>query len=697
MISKNSDGGWSRRLLCWTGVFLLCLVTIACQRVSLGGSAGQTIRVGYGNFPPYMIFRADGSPGGFVVEVVKDAVRRQGMEVEWVRVLGPPDEELRDNKIDVYAFLVITPERQQFLAFSEPWWENKLVLLSRHDRALDNVQATVGKRIGVVSSSFAKKRMEQIMPGAIAVPDRRYQKLVAPVCLGELDGAILDVRLATALRVVEACVNVDLHMTWIPPLNTLYGVGTRKEMAATGRRIFEGILASMQDGEMTRIGEEYGVDASNNQRLVERLRSSEWQMMVAAGVALALLLVLVVVMVQSRRIQKARWQAEEAQKRAEQTLAARGRFVATISHEIRTPLNGLLGIAGLLQRTELDAEQADYAKTIQVSGHSLLAIVNDLLDYSKLDAEQVKLKREAVRLRALLDETRALYAGLASEKGLGLRVVVKEGVPEMLDLDPLRLRQMLSNLLGNAMKFTERGDVGIEAAWEGGWLWIGVRDTGIGVAVEQHQRIFEAFAQADESTTRVYGGTGLGLSVCQQLARLMGGEMGLESEAGKGSCFWLKIPAAELSAPVCAPASGPGVEAAAREEEVGLGLKLLVAEDNRINQKVIEAQLKRLGCSCRLVSDGVELLQVAHGEKFDLILTDCHMPRMDGLEAVQKLRASGGAMAEVPVIVVSASTMEEDQEKWKAARIQGQLAKPLEAEALAAALKQYAGVPGAKV
>jgi PAS domain S-box-containing protein len=381
-----------------------------------------------------------------------------------------------------------------------------------------------------------------------------------------------------------------------------------------------------------------------------------------------------------------------ARDEARRASRAKGEFLAMMSHEIRTPMNGVLGIAELLAATPLDAEQADYLRVIRSSGETLLAIINDILDYSKIEAGRLSLENTDFSLPALVDEIAALFKLRQKPGGPVFVTRIAPDVPAHLSGDPVRLRQILFNLIGNAFKFTERGEIRLEvdlaptADETQVVLAIAVHDTGIGLTEEQCARLFRSFEQADSSTTRKYGGTGLGLAICKSLVELMGGAIGVTSAAGVGSCFHFRVHL-RRGAAVATPSQA--VEAA---QPLHAGLRILLVEDNPVNRKVIGGMLKRLGAGeTALAGNGEEALaQVATGE-FDLILMDTQMPVMDGITATRELRACG---VSTPIVGVSAGALEEERRAALDAGMDDYVLKPVHLDALRAALNRVLAAPG---
>jgi PAS domain S-box-containing protein len=352
--------------------------------------------------------------------------------------------------------------------------------------------------------------------------------------------------------------------------------------------------------------------------------------------------------------------------------AAKSEFLANMSHEIRTPLNGVIGMTEWLLDTPLSGEQREIATTALNSGEHLLAIVNDILDFSKIESGQLTLEAIAFDLQDLLTQTIASIQPTAEEKGLSFIVDVTLNTRRRLG-DPTRIRQVLLNVLSNAVKFTAAGNVSMRVAEEAdGVLLFSVTDTGIGMTKEQLPRLFERFTQADESTSRRYGGSGLGLAICRRLVTMMGGELMVSSTYGTGSQFWFRIRLPPATMPDVA-SNAPGTHA---ETDLA-GLRVLVAEDNPVNQLLTRRMLARLGCEVTLVPNGLAAVETWRAGTFDVILMDCQMPEMDGMEATRNIRSATAAGAEVPIIALTAGALQTDREQAMQAGMSDFLTKPL--------------------
>jgi signal transduction histidine kinase/ActR/RegA family two-component response regulator len=386
-----------------------------------------------------------------------------------------------------------------------------------------------------------------------------------------------------------------------------------------------------------------------------------------------------------RELQVARLAAEAASR-------AKSQFLANMSHEIRTPMNGVLGMADLLLSTSLDGTQRHYVEIIFQSGQNLLAIIDDILDFSKIEMGRFELSEVTFEPRSVVVQVAESLHGHARAKGLELICLLPDDLPEFISGDAVRLRQILMNLIGNAIKFTERGSITISVehrgeSEEGEIFYFSVADTGPGLDMEAQSWIFDAFAQADGSTSRKYGGAGLGLAICRELVQMMHGEIGVESRPGEGSTFWFTVRLGKAGRTEV-------VESVTRKPFPTPFRRLcgdvLLAEDNPVNQTVTVAMLESLGCRVDVADNGLEVIEALGTKRYDVVLMDCQMPEMDGLAATIHIRnMEQGSQHRVPIIALTAHAMKGDKERCLAAGMDDYLTKPFTMNQLGAVLERY--------
>jgi signal transduction histidine kinase/CheY-like chemotaxis protein len=434
------------------------------------------------------------------------------------------------------------------------------------------------------------------------------------------------------------------------------------------------------------------------------LREGPWlnfdRMLRLTGILVAVaLMAFAWIIVLRRRVQQQTADLRKARDTAEAASRAKSDFLATMSHEIRTPMNGVLGMTELVLDSDLSDQQREDLETARDSAHSLLTLLNDILDLSKIEAARLEIEAAPLDVRECVDETVRVLQVRAREKGIDLLSRVSDDVPPLVLGDYTRLRQVLLNLIGNAIKFTAKGwvevVVGVEKprpaeATEGLFIRCAVSDTGIGIPEDKQKLVFEAFRQADGTTARKYGGSGLGLAICSRLVGLMGGDIRVESKPGEGSTFSFTVRVSPVS-PSTAPSGAtlPGLGASDGERQEPRGLRILLADDNPVNQKLVNRLLDKCGHVVTVVNNGREAVEAARTEAFDLVLMDVEMPEVDGFEATALIRAMEQPRQRVPIIAMTAHAMSGDRQRCLDAGMDDYLSKPIARDELAAMLTKF--------
>jgi len=381
----------------------------------------------------------------------------------------------------------------------------------------------------------------------------------------------------------------------------------------------------------------------------------------------------------------------EAKQQAEAATVAKSNFLASMSHEIRTPLNGILGMTQVLSGEELTDAQKERVNVISESGRTLMALLNDVLDISKIEAGKLEIAGIDGDLELTVERLRQLFQARAQERGLSVRLEVLAPLPKRLRYDPVRVRQCVGNLLSNAIKFTEHGEISIvltaEPVGDGDWkAKIAVTDTGIGMDQATVERLFGAFTQGDASISRRFGGSGLGLAITRQLARLMGGDVGVESKPGAGSTFYFTFVAEAGAAQALDEAADEGAETSLAEQPPlrnVMGARVLLVDDNAVNRQVVKLFMAQLGPQIVEAANGQEALDKLASEAFDIVLLDVHMPVMDGKETIKRIRASDQPWRDIPVIALTADAMSGDKERYLGMGMDDYISKPIDSRELA--------------
>ncbi|MEM6709974.1 MAG: ATP-binding protein [Pseudomonadota bacterium] len=382
-----------------------------------------------------------------------------------------------------------------------------------------------------------------------------------------------------------------------------------------------------------------------------------------------------------RRVRLRTAELEDARKRAEEADAAKSEFLANTSHEVRTPLNAILGMAEFLNDSPLNDEQRQQTQTILSAGRNLMSVLNDVIDLSKVEAGKLEIAPEPTRIADLSSQIESLWRPIALDKGLKFELAVADAVPEHLSIDGHRLLQCVSNLLSNGIKFTEHGaiTVRIDARQHGDRyeLQFAVRDTGLGMTKQSMEKLFQPFEQLDSSITRRFGGTGLGLTITRRLVELMGGEVRVDSEPGQGSEFTIVVEGRPVPTEWLAEQT-----ATAATPKLPESLRVLLVEDNIVNRRVARGHLKRFGWSFSEATNGLEALEHLEAAPFDLVLLDVHMPVMDGIETIKRIRSSTAPWRDMPVIALTADAMSEDRRRLLRLGMSGYASKPIDAPVL---------------
>jgi len=676
------------RRACAASVTVVSVLGVVSYTVWSGTSHSKNVhdrqvRIGVDEAAPYQSWQPGAGPVGFSVDVLTEAARNTHIQLLWQFHPEGPKQAFATHSVDVWPLWATLAVAQAGVYATEPWLNNEYSIVWRGRGTGDHVGQPdwTGRTIALANLPFAKQIAARRLPPFHGDFTATRTIALQHLCRGEADGLFLEVRLLEAMLFHRpaGCDGIDLRVQVLDNTSVSMSTASSPEYRPEADELRCEIDKMFQDGRFAKFIDRWFVFSNIEARSLATIQSQRRKNLYAL-IALAVVLALCVLAVTMY------WRARRARREAERANRAKSEFLANVSHDVRTPMNGVLALADLLLTTPLAADQRDYATTIRESASLQLAILNDLLDTAKIEAGKLTLEKVAFSPAELLEQVRLAFLVTACDKGISLKISGTE-VPITTLGDPLRIRQIITNLVSNAIKFTHRGGVVIDAQAvpdNGGMrLTFAVSDTGIGIEPEHLDVIFEKFAQADRSTTRRFGGTGLGLSISRALVEIMGGRLEVESSPGVGSRFWFS-----LVLPVAEPlADKSGQPRSAQRVQLCSEWPVLVADDNRVNQKVAVALLKSLGLTAELANNGLEAIEKCLNTNYAVVLMDCQMPEMDGYQATAKIRQA--ASRHIPIIALTAGATAEERQLALNAGMDAFISKPVRREELARVVGQF--------
>jgi signal transduction histidine kinase/CheY-like chemotaxis protein len=611
----------------------------------------RSFRIGYEESRPTQYILPDGGPAGASIDILHEAARRRGIQLVWFHSFVGAEKSLGTGETDLWPIFSDFPWRASNQFVSRPYAYVRHWLVVVQESPLTSTdQIKVGTTVAVRSAGTQEATAHWFWPQAKIFRAPQIADVFHAVCSGQADAAIVAERVELRIPEVQTGPCEARSFRYLPIPNGYGNAGvaaTLKDPDAkwAAKSLREEISNMARDGTMASIYFRWYHQANNDALtidLTEEAKRRDLLLTVAIG---TLFLILGVVCWQYRRT-RAAW------KMADAATVAKSEFLAKMSHEIRTPMNGVIGMTGLLLDMDLAPEQRECADTVRRSGEALLTVINDILDFSKLEAGKMQIESMPFDLRQVIEDVNEMLAPQADDRGLDLVLEYPAPLANRFLGDGGRIRQVVTNLVGNAIKFTERGQVWITVACtsqtaEKANLRVMVRDSGVGVSADKIDLLFEKFSQVDGSSTRKHGGTGLGLAISKQLVHLMGGAMGVASAAGEGSTFWFEIPLLIDPEPEVAPVPLDDLR----------GLRVMIVDDNEVNRRVLREQTSAWGMRNDCLPSGTGVTAAlskaaGEGDPYDFLLLDFHMPGMDGAAVAAGVRSTP-AIRDVPIIMLT--------------------------------------------
>ncbi|MDX2153359.1 MAG: ATP-binding protein [Bryobacteraceae bacterium] len=639
----------------------------------------RTARIGVDDSAPYQEWVPGQGPRGLSVDVLNDAAARRGITLVWSYHPEGPSTSIRSGRVDLWPLITYRKD-VVYPHVTEPWLKNEMAIITHTGSRWFESDAWQRARIAHLGFSATVAIMTSHLPDARRIPKPSRKEAFQALCAGEADVFMVEVRILESLLLKRpaGCRDVALRARVVSEIGYPLATMSTAEFAPIAEELRDEIRAMQEDGRFAAHMARWVFLSGAEARYLAEVEGAHRRARAGLLGATLLSALLILLLITNRQLRAARAAADRASE-------AKSRFIANISHEVRTPLTGVLGMTELLLEGRLEPEERQHARTVLDSARHLHALLNDLLDLSKAEAGKLTLAVAPFPPRRHLEDAASLFRQQAAEKDIDFRIVLDESLPALLAGDAMRVRQVVSNLLSNALKFTEKGFVALHSSWSAGLWTLRVTDSGIGIPAEKIALLFEKFSQVDASASRRAAGTGLGLAICKRLAHAMGGDIQVTSQAGAGSTFTVTLPLPEVEAPAKLQAESPP-PVAHLEPLFTDQPKVLLAEDNPVNRRLLTLLLARLGCSVEAAENGRVAVEKARSGSFRAVFMDCQMPEMDGFEASRTIRASG---SRVPIVAITAGAFESDRELCLRSGMNEVLAKPVERQALARVVKRW--------
>jgi signal transduction histidine kinase/CheY-like chemotaxis protein len=640
-------------------VLTLLAAAVSVERYRRPDLRERTFRIGYEQSPPVQYLTPEGGPSGAVIDILREAARRRGIKLIWFHSLVGAEQSLSARETDLWPIFSDLPWRRDNFFVTRPYTYVRYWLAVDQDSPLTNASQIKGRTVAARYPGVMELAAHWFVREARVLRQPDSTAMFRSLCAGEADAALIAERVEQRMGEVQtgSCSGRALRYLPIPNGYGNAGIATARtntDAVWAAKALREEISEMARDGTMA--GTYYRwFRQSNNDALtidlVEEAKQRNLLLSIAIG---TLFLILGVVCWQYRRTRAAWKTADEACFTATEASTVKSQFLANMSHEIRTPMNGVIGMTGLLLDMDLGAEQRECAEIVRRSGEALLTVINDILDFSKLEAGKLEIESTPFNLHQVIEDVNEMLAPQTEGRDLDLVLEYPASLPQRFIGDGGRIRQVVTNLVGNAIKFTASGQVLITARCEArgaekATMRVLIQDTGAGIPPDKIDRLFRKFSQVDGSITRKYGGTGLGLAISKQLLELMGGSLGVDSRVGEGSTFWFELPLTLDPVPSVAPVPVADLT----------GLRALIVDDNEVNRRVLREQVMACGMRSDCLESGTEAILAlskarAEGDPYDFLLLDHRMPVMTGPMVTALVRFTP-AIRDITIIMLTSA------------------------------------------